>query len=348
MIISHTQPVFSKLKLTCLSGKCLAALLLSAFSTPAAIAQYADLNITTTQSGIHNGFYYNVWKDSGNINFGLREAGRYTSQWSNINNWIGGIGWNPGSRDKVVKYSGNFNITDAQNAYLTLYGWTTDPYVEYYIVESYGSYKPYCAQTFGTIESDGATYEISRCRRPEFGINPLQIHQYFSVRIPKKGYGAVSGTITVANHFDAWAANGMTLGKHDYMILATEGYQSMGSSDITVVDATEPRHCGKLDDVPVCCHISADPDGDGIGFQNNGEACVVTENTEGWEPSSSSSSSSSNSSSSSSTSASSSSNSSSSSSTSSSGSGSTNTGGGSVGWWFLLMISGLLGLPRRS
>ncbi len=45
-----------------------------------------------------------------------------------------------------------------------------------------------------------------------------------------------------------------------------------------------PRDCGTVDGSPVCCSITADPDGDGLGTQNNGEACTVTEDTEGWHP----------------------------------------------------------------
>lgn len=213
------------------------------FAASVAVASGAAAQtLSSNSTGTHGGFYYSFWKDSGSATFGLMSGGRYTSNWNNsTNNWVGGKGWNPGG-PRVVNYSGNYNVNNSQNSYLALYGWTRSPLIEYYIIESYGSYNPAsCAGgvDYGSFQSDGATYNVRRCQRvgqPSIEGNNSTFYQYFSVRNPKKGFGNISGTITVANHFNFWASKGLNLGNHDYMVLATEGYQSTGSSDITVSD----------------------------------------------------------------------------------------------------------------
>ncbi len=196
--------------------------------------------LSSNSTGTNNGFFYSFWKDSGSATMTLYGGGRYSSQWNNsTNNWVGGKGWKPGNSSRVISYSGNYGGSNSQNTYLALYGWTRSPLIEYYVIESYGSYNPASCSggtDYGSFQSDGATYNVRRCQRvnqPSIDGNQT-FYQYFSVRNPKKGFGNISGTITFANHANFWASKGLNLGSHDYQILATEGYQSSGTSDLTV------------------------------------------------------------------------------------------------------------------
>ncbi|KAI0017092.1 xylanase [Xylariomycetidae sp. FL0641] len=202
----------------------------------AAVASPLDLlKRTSPGTGTNNGFFYSFWTDGGgSVQYDNGPAGSYDVTWSNVNNFVAGKGWNPGA-SRTISYNGTWNGASV-NSYLSVYGWTKSPLIEYYVVESFGTYNPSSgAQKLGSVESDDGTYDIYRTQR----VNQPSIegtstfYQFWSVRQQKR----VGGTVTMQNHFDAWAQSGLTLGSHDYQIVATEGYQSSGSAHIEVAAA---------------------------------------------------------------------------------------------------------------
>jgi hypothetical protein len=194
--------------------------------------------ICSNQTGTNNGFYYSWWKDSGgSACITMGPAGNYSTTWSNVNNFVGGKGWSTGTPNRVVNFSGSFN--GGSNGYLCLYGWTRNSLIEYYVVENYGSWTPPGGTSAGTFTSDGGTYNLYRTQRVQQpSIDGIQtFYQYWSVRTSKRS----SGTITFANHVAAWRNRGWNLGSSwAYQIMATEGYQSSGNSNITVSEGNNP------------------------------------------------------------------------------------------------------------
>jgi endo-1,4-beta-xylanase len=187
---------------------------------------------TPSSTGTSGGYYYSFWTDgAGSVTYTNGNGGQYSVTWSgNQGNFVGGKGWNPGA-SRAISYTADYRPNG--NSYLSVYGWTRNPLIEYYIVESFGTYNPSTGATLlGSVTSDGSSYNLYRTQR----VNQPSIdgtatfYQYWSVRANHR----TSGTVTVGNHFSAWSSHGLTLGTHNYQILATEGYFSSGSATVTV------------------------------------------------------------------------------------------------------------------
>lgn len=220
--------------------------LLVACSAIAAIAAPTDVvkresdgltkRATGSSTGTSGGFYYSYWTDGqSDATYTNGNGGNFNVRWSNNKgNFVGGKGWKTGSA-RSITYTGTYQPNG--NSYLAIYGWTRNPLIEYYVVENFGTYNPSTGATKkGTVVSDGDTYDVytnQRTNAPSIeGTSTFQ--QFWSVRRTKRS----SGTVTLANHFNAWSGFGMKLGSHDYQIVAVEGYFSAGSADLTVSEGS--------------------------------------------------------------------------------------------------------------
>jgi hypothetical protein len=68
------------------------------------------------------------------------------------------------NHSRTVTYQAD--IQASGNWYLSLYGWTKSPLIEFYVVEAFGSYDPSSAATsVGTAEIDGSTYTLLQTTR---------------------------------------------------------------------------------------------------------------------------------------------------------------------------------------
>jgi endo-1,4-beta-xylanase len=171
--------------------------------------------------------------------------GAYSTSWS-LNkggNYVAGKGWAKGSASRKVGYNAGAFSTDGTN-FLTLYGWTKDSLIEYYVVDAWGDYRPAYGKSLGSVESDGGTYDIYKATRKNADNitgKKQDFLQYWSVRRTKTNVGknAKNNVITFSNHVKAWEKAGLKLGKTwDYQIMATESYGGdgnlSGASDVTV------------------------------------------------------------------------------------------------------------------
>jgi len=187
---------------------------------------------TPSATGTNNGYYFSWWTDGGaQATYTNLAGGAYSITWSGGGNLVGGKGWKPGGR-RTVTYSGQYNPNG--NSYLSIYGWTRSPLIEYYIVENFGSFNPSTGASLkGSFTVDGSVYNCyvtTRVNQPSID-GTSTFNQFWSVRQSHRS----SGSVDVGAHFDAWARFGMNLGtSFDYMILATEGYFSSGSATMTV------------------------------------------------------------------------------------------------------------------
>jgi endo-1,4-beta-xylanase len=189
-------------------------------------------SICSSQTGTNGGMYYQMYTaGSGSACITLNSANSYSASWSNVGDFVAGVGWNPGS-NHTVSFSSSLNASGT--SLVSLYGWSTNPLVEYYVMENYTGAPPTAGTFMGQVTSDGGTYNIyehQQVNQPSIE-GTATFEQYLAIRTSPVS----SGTITTSNFFSAWASHGMNLGTLNYQILATEAFSNGSGSDSVTVN----------------------------------------------------------------------------------------------------------------
>lgn len=203
--------------------------------------------LTNTTNATNNGYSVELWNqdNKGTVSMTLGAGGTYKCSWTGIENVLFRSGKKFNStqtHSQIGDISFEYNVPvytfTGSVSYLSVYGWVTngspDSLIEYYIVESRGSYNPGSGGTNkGTVTIDGGTYTIyvtDRINQPSIQ-GTKTFKQYWSIRNSNR----TSGTISVSQHFNAWADKGLTSisnGKLYEAALKVEGYKNNGSAEI--------------------------------------------------------------------------------------------------------------------
>ncbi|MCL1806709.1 MAG: glycoside hydrolase family 11 protein [Oscillospiraceae bacterium] len=243
-------------KKTCLF---LAALFVFLLAFPA-LANEAPLVFTDNKRGEQDDFDYELWLENRDhtSSMTLNGNGRFDCVWEGTLLTLFRMGKRLGSKqhfseygDIILEYGADHTIIKGDVSYLTVYGWTQNPLIEYYIVENHGSYRPGKVHE-GTIQVDGATYEVYTAIRDEKpSIEGTKTFlQIFSIRADKR----TEGTINVSEHFKAWEELGLDMGGTLYEVQlcieaygrSGKGYASVYSHRLTIGDTV----IGELSDKP--------------------------------------------------------------------------------------------------
>lgn len=188
---------------------------------------------TTAQAATATNYQQNWSNGQGRVNFSPNmRNGSYSVNWSSVGDFVAGIGWNPGSTGRSITYSSTLT-GNGGTALVSLYGWSTNPLVEYYVIENWKGSPNRAGSLKGQVSSDGGTYDIiehQQVNQPSIQ-GTKTFNQYLAIRTSPR----TSGTITFPNFVKAWSSKGMNLGAMNYQMMATEGWGGgSGNASVTV------------------------------------------------------------------------------------------------------------------
>jgi hypothetical protein len=194
------------------------------------------------------GYTYELWADgsgTGCMRYFGQEA-TFSANWSDVVDFLGrvGLGFDQTrTHQQIGAISAEFAETKTGSTagltYIGIYGWTTTPLREYYILDDWGDTKPAGFASdgtprtaVGTIEVDGGIYDVwkhTRVDKPAITGDNMTFDQYFSIRQTARQ----CGTISVSEHFIKWEEMGLPLGNLYEATLLVEAQRNSGSVEFT-------------------------------------------------------------------------------------------------------------------
>lgn len=204
--------------------------------------------------GSKDGFRYELWNQyaKGHACMTISDGALFSGEWSDIENYLARRGLSFDKKRKhqeigdfYTTYDCDYNPSKGKNgnSYLSVYGWTVEPLIEYYIIEDWRNWVSYMSPdaTFkGSFDINGSIYDIytkTRVEKPSIvGITTFE--QYFSIRREKRN----KGSIHISDHFNKWESLGLNMGKLHEVSFVVEGYKSSGSFNFKQLDVFVKRN----------------------------------------------------------------------------------------------------------
>ena len=203
---------------------------------------------SSNASGTAAGLNWTIWSNGSGGSITTYSTPAFSAAWNNSGDFLARIGlqWN---NTKTYDQYGTITAQYAEKrtgsgggySYIGIYGWSTNPCVEWYIVDdSFNTMpvNPGNTTNKGTVDIDGGSYILyTRATSGTGGSKCSGVsnwNQFYSVRKTARK----CGTITISDHFKAWAAAGMTLGKMDQAQILVEVGGGSGSIDFSTANVT--------------------------------------------------------------------------------------------------------------
>jgi endo-1,4-beta-xylanase len=210
---------------------------------------------TSGQGGTDN-LAWQIWSNAGSGQLTTYSGvPAFSASWNNSGNYLGRLGFEWGNNPQMFSAFGTITADFAemlsgnsgnQWSYVGIYGWSNNPCIEWYIIDDSFSKMPVnpgnCANMNNSpLSVDGGQYTM--CVRSTSGTGgdrcggAASWNQYYSIRHDNR----TCGTISVTEHFKAWAAAGNNLGNLLEVKVLLEVGGGQGTADFSVANVQKTQ-----------------------------------------------------------------------------------------------------------